>query len=427
MLNCVSIKSAGPSMSSNRHSALSETNSKANSKKKVDISLFEFVALMATMTSLVALSIDSVLPALSQIGAYLKVTDPSQTHLIVSLFFVGMAFGQLYYGPLSDDRGRRYVIISGLIVFAIGSLICINAESLEVMLIGRVIQAFGVSGPRIATLAVIRDKYEGEAMARVMSFIMMVFILVPMLAPILGQTILFWFSWQHIFLSFLVYGTLIGLWFFARQPETLAKEKRLPFSWSQLWISSKFILSHKLVMFYTLSSGTIFGAFLAYISSSQTLFQDIYNTGELFPMYFAMLALSIGLASFINGNLVMRLGMRKLCNWAMLGWLIFSSVLTALCFAYDGVPLLWQFVSVLFCAFFCIGILFGNVKAMAMQPLGDMAGLGAAIIGSLSSIISVPAAIFVSSFIDASITPVALGFLGFGSVSFVFYWNANKP
>jgi DHA1 family bicyclomycin/chloramphenicol resistance-like MFS transporter len=426
-------------MSSNRHPAPSDTdnktntkinnktNSKTDGKKKADIGLSEFVALMATMTSLVALSIDSVLPALSQIGAYLKVTDPSQTHLIVSVFFVGMAFGQLYYGPLSDGRGRRYVIISGLIVFAIGSLVCINAESLEVMLIGRVIQAFGVSGPRIATLAVIRDKYEGEAMARVMSFIMMVFILVPMLAPILGQTILFWFSWQHIFSSFLIYGTLIGLWFFIRQPETLPKEKRLPFSWSQLWASSKFILSHKLVMFYTFSSGTIFGAFLAYISSSQTLFQDIYDTGELFPMYFAMLALSIGLASFINGNLVMRLGMRKLCNWAMVGWLIFSSVLTALCLAYDGVPALWQFVSVLFCAFFCIGILFGNIKAMAMQPLGEIAGLGAAIIGSLSSIISVPAAIFIGSFIESSITPVALGFLGFGSLSFLLYWHADKP
>jgi DHA1 family bicyclomycin/chloramphenicol resistance-like MFS transporter len=301
-----------------------------------------------------------------------------------------------------------------------------NAGSLEVMLIGRVIQAFGVSGPRIATLAVIRDKYEGEAMARVMSFIMMVFILVPMLAPIFGQTILFWFSWQHIFSSFLIYGLFIGLWFFVRQPETLPKEKRLPFSWSQLWVSSKFILSNKLVMFYTLSSGTIFGGFLAYISSSQTLFQDIYNTGELFPMYFAMLAFSIGLASFINGNLVMRLGMRKLCTWAMIGWLVFSSVLTTLCLVYDGIPPLWQFVSVMFCAFFCIGILFGNINAMAMQPLGEMAGLGAAIIGSLSSIISVPAAIFVSSFIDSSITPVALGFLGFGSVSFVLYWNANK-
>jgi DHA1 family bicyclomycin/chloramphenicol resistance-like MFS transporter len=403
------------------------TSSKANSKTKADIGLFEFVTLMALMTSLVALSIDSVLPALSQIGADLNITDPRQSHLIISLFFIGMALGQLYYGPLSDSKGRRYAIISGLIIFAIGSLVCIYAKSLEVMLIGRVIQAFGVSGPRIATLAVIRDKYEGEAMARVMSFIMMVFILVPMLAPVFGQTILFWFSWQHIFSSFLIYGLFIGLWFFVRQPETLPKEKRLPFSWSQLWISSKFILTNKYVMFYTISSGTIFGAFLAYISSSQTLFQHIYDTGELFPMYFALLAFSIGLASFINGNLVMRLGMRQLCTWAMLGWLTFSTVLTVLCFVYDGIPPLWQFISVMFCTFFCIGILFGNINAMAMQPLGEMAGLGAAIIGSLSSLISVPTAVFVGSFIDSTITPVALGFVGFGSVSFVLYWHANKP
>jgi DHA1 family bicyclomycin/chloramphenicol resistance-like MFS transporter len=124
---------------------------------------------------------------------------------------------------------------------------------------------------------------------------------------------------------------------------------------------------------------------------------------------------------------VMRLGMRKLCTWAMIGWLLFSSVLTVLCLLSDGVPPLWQFVTVLFCAFFCIGILFGNVNAMAMQPLGAMAGLGAAIIGSLSSMISVPTAVFIGSFIDSSITPVALGFLGFGSLSFVLYWNANKP
>lgn len=404
-------------MSSNHNSTSNQT--------KPDIGLFEFVALMALMTSLVALSIDAVLPAMSQIAADLEITDPRQSHLIVSLFFIGMAFGQLYYGPLSDDKGRRYAILSGLIVFAIGSIVCMNAESLEVMLVGRVIQAFGVSGPRIATLAVIRDKYEGEAMARVMSFIMMVFILVPMLAPIFGQTILFWFSWQHIFSSFLLFGLLTGLWFFIRQPETLPKEKRLPFSWSQLRISSKFILTHKLVMFYTLSAGIIFGAFLAYISSSQTIFQQIYDTGELFPMYFAMLAFSIGLASFINGTLVMRLGMRKLCTWAMLGWLLFSTLLTVLCLVNDGVPPLWQFVSTLFCAFFCIGILFGNINAMAMQPLGGMAGLGAAIIGSLSSIVSVLTAVLVGSFIESSITPVALGFLGFGCLSFTFYWYAN--
>lgn len=398
----------------------------SSTKIKPDIGLVEFVALMALMTSLVALSIDAMLPALSQIGNDLGISDPRQTHLIVSLFFIGMAFGQLYYGPLSDDKGRRYAIISGLIVFAVGSLVCMFAESLEVMLIGRVIQAFGVSGPRIAALAVIRDKYEGEAMARVMSFIMMVFILVPMLAPSFGQAILFLFTWRHIFSSFLVVGLAVGVWFFIRQPETLPKEKRLPFSWSQLWVSSKFILTHKLVMYYTISAGIIFGAFLAYISSSQTLFQHIYATGELFPLYFALLAFSIGFASFINGTLVMRLGMRTLCTWAMLGWIVFSLVLSILCVIYEGIPPLWQFITVLFSAFFCIGILFGNINAMAMQPLGNIAGLGAAIIGSLSSLISVPTAVFVGSFIDSTITPVALGFVGFGCISFCLYWYADK-
>lgn len=394
-------------------------------KTKPALGLVEFVSLMALMTSLVALSIDAMLPALHQIGEDLAIADAQQTHLIVSLFFIGMGFGQLYYGPVSDDKGRRYAIISGLIIFAIGSVVCMFAETLTVMLIGRVIQAFGVSGPRIAALAVIRDQYEGDAMARVMSFIMMVFILVPMLAPSFGQAILLVFSWRHIFSSFLVIGLLTGIWFFVRQPETLPKEMRTPFSWRQLWVSSRFILTHKLVMFYTISMGMIFGGFLAYISASQTLFQHVYNTGEMFPLYFALLAFSIGLASFINGTLVMRLGMRLLCNWAMFGWLAFSSLLMVLCFIYDGIPPLWQFVSVLFCAFFCIGILFGNVNSMAMQPLGKMAGLGAAIIGSLSSLFSVPTAVFIGSFIEDTITPVAIGFVVFGLISLAFYWFAE--
>jgi MFS transporter, DHA1 family, multidrug resistance protein len=392
---------------------------------KPALGLFEFVALMALMTSLVALSIDAMLPALHQIGEDLGIVDTQDTHLIVSLFFIGMGFGQLYYGPVSDDKGRRYAIISGLIIFAIGSLVCMFAETLTVMLIGRVIQAFGVSGPRIAALAVIRDQYEGEAMARVMSFIMMVFILVPMLAPSFGQAILLMFSWHHIFSSFLVIGLLTGIWFFVRQPETLPKDQRSPFSWRQLAISSKYILTHRMVMFYTIAMGLIFGGFLAYISASQTVFQQIYDTGELFPLYFALLAFSIGLASFINGNLVMRLGMRKLCNWAMFGWMFFSLILTVLCLLNDGIPPLWQFVSVLFGAFFCIGILFGNVNSMAMQPLGKMAGLGAAIIGSLSSLFSVPTAVLVGSFIHDTLTPIAIGFVVFGGLSLAFYWFAE--
>ena len=398
----------------------------ANKTPKGDIGLVEFIALMALMTSLVALNLDAVLPALSQIGAALNVTDPRQSHLIVSLFIVGLAFGQLYYGPLSDSRGRRYAIISGLVVFAVGSLICMFAESIEVMLFGRIVQAFGVSGPRVATTAVVRDKYVGEAMARVMSFIMMVFIIVPMLAPILGQTVLIWFAWQHIFTLFLIYGLIVGVWYYFRQPETLPLEKRLPFSWSQLKQSSKVILTHKLVMFYTLSSGAIFGSFLAYLSASQTLFQVTYHTGNMFPFYFALLALSIGLASFTNGTLVMRLGMRRLCTWALCGWMLCSGVLAILCIINAGIPPFEQFVAVLFGAFYCIGILFGNLNSLAMQPLGETAGLGAAIIGSISNMVAVPAAVFVGSFVGTTVTPLAIGFVGLGAVSLVLFWNANR-
>ncbi len=406
---------------------MSQTSQSTVNSESHKMGMLEFVTLMALLTSIVALSIDAMLPALGQIAVDLGIDNVQHTHLIVSLFFGGMAFGQLFYGPMADDKGRRYAILHGLVVFAIGTLICMLSESLTTMLIGRIVQAFGVSGPRVATIALIRDKYQGDAMARVMSFVMMVFILVPMLAPAFGQLILIWLSWRFIFVSFLLIGVVLGAWFHLRQAETLTPSNRIVFSWSQLWQSSLVILRNKLVMFYTLSVGIIFGAFLAYISASQTIFQQIYDTGGKFPVYFALLSFSIGFASFINGTLVMRLGMRTLCTWAMIGWLCCSGLLLVLCLYFQGIPPLWIFVSVLFCAFFCIGIVLGNINSLAMLPLGEMAGLGAAIIGSLSSVFAVVTAVAIGHFIDASITPIALGFTLFGGVSFVLYWFADNP
>ena len=391
------------------------------------LGLPEFVALMAVMTSLVALSIDAMLPALDHIGAQLGSASVQENHLIVSLFFLGMAVGQLYYGPVSDARGRRSAILSGLVVFSIGTVICLLAESMTMLLVGRVVQAFGVSGPRIASLAVIRDQYAGDAMARVMSFIMMVFILVPMLAPAFGQWILSMFDWRHIFTSFLIIGFIAGAWFFIRQPETLPREKRTPFSVTQLKSSIWFILKHRVVMGYTLAMGAIFGAFLAYLSASQTVFESIYLVGDLFPLYFACLAFSIGFASFVNGKLVMRMGMVKLSHIALVGMVASALVLVLCGLIWNGVPPLNVFVGVMFIMFFFIGILFGNLNSMAMLPLGHVAGLGAAVIGSLSSLISVPVAIFIGQFIETDIMPVAVGFLLFGIVATVFIRWAGSP
>lgn len=394
-------------------------NPVTDTKTTPTLTLYEFVALMALMTSLVALSIDAMLPALAQIGHALNARDEHEAHLIVSIFFAGMAVGQLFFGPFADARGRRQTILLGLCIFVLGSLLCMQAESMETMLIGRLVQAFGVSGPRIAALAVIRDLYVGDAMARVMSFIMMVFILVPMLAPVVGQAVLYFFSWQHIFSLFLVVAVVAGSWFFARQPETLPAGRRKPFSWGQLGRSSKYIVTHMSVMGYTIAMGCIFGAFLAYLSASQTIFQQFYTTGEAFPLIFAILAFSIGLASFFNGTMVMRFGMNKLVHVALYGVIAFGVIFSGVIWLYAGLPPLSITLSIMFCGFFFVGILFGNLNAMAMQPLGEMAGLGAAIIGSFSSMIAVPVALFIDSFLTTTLTPIGFGFLGFFMLAFI--------
>ncbi|MFC3093966.1 Bcr/CflA family efflux MFS transporter [Alteromonas sediminis] len=401
----------------------------ANVKKAVapTLSMPEFVTLMAFLTSLVALSIDAILPALDVIGAELNATSTQQTHLSVSLFFAGMAVGQLFFGPFADAKGRVPAIALGLLIFLLGSVMCMLASTMEMLLLGRLVQAFGVSGPRIASLAVIRDLYAGNAMARVMSFIMMVFILVPMLAPIVGKLMLDLHSWEAIFAMFMVVGLIGGGWFYLRQPETLVAEHRQPFSWKKLGYSARFVLTHRQVMNYTIAMGCIFGAFLAYISASQTIFQGYYGAGEAFPYIFATLAFSIGLASYFNGRMVMRFGMHALVKHALRGAISFAVILLALLLVCDGLPPLLALIAVLFVGFFFVGILFGNMNAMAMEPLGHIAGLGAALIGSLSSMIAVPVAVLIDSFLVDNVYPIGVGFLVFFSVAKINIKMAGLP
>lgn len=382
------------------------------------LGLVEFVSLMALMTSLVALSIDAMLPALNTIAHDLNLVDEHDAHIIVSVFFAGMALGQLFFGPYSDARGRREAIVLGLGIFIVGTIVCMLATDMTTMIIGRLIQAFGVSGPRIASMAVIRDQFVGEGMARVMSFIMMVFILVPMIAPMVGQAVLTFFSWQHIFSLFLLVALLSGLWFLARQPETLPAENRKPFSWGQFFISSKFVLTHVSVIGPTLAMGCVFGSFLAYLSASQTIYAEFYGVGDLFPYIFALLAFSIGIASFVNGRIVTKMGMHTVSHYALIGAIVFAVVLNGLNLLYAGLPPLLLLLPVLFIGFFFVGLLFGNLNAMAMQPLGHMAGLGAAIIGSLSSIFAVPIAMIIDHFIVADLMPISVGFLFFYVVAY---------
>lgn len=378
-------------------------------KQKAGPSYLEFVILMSMMMSLTALSIDAMLPALPQIGSDLNVQNANTRQLVISTIFLGLALGQLFFGPLSDNTGRKPAIYAGYALYIAGALVSLLAISFPIMLLGRLLQGIGVSAPRAVTLALVRDRFEGRAMARVMSFIMTTFILVPMIAPSMGQAILLYSGWRAIFGSFMLLAIITLAWFALRLPETLAPENRAPFSLGRIISSTREILKTRASLGYTVSAGLVSGAFIGYLNSSQQIFQEQFALGDLFPIFFAVIALSIGVASLLNTRLVIRFGMRFLVSWSLI--IIFGLSLIAFLIALlaAGQPPLWLFMTYLMLAFFCVGILFGNQNSLAMEPLGHMAGIGAAVVGSLSTLISMPLGTIIGQSYNGTILPLIVG------------------
>lgn len=388
--------------------------------------LGEFVALVALMFSLVAMSIDAMLPALPAIGADLAVADPNDTQLVVASLFLGLAVGQLLAGPLSDSLGRKPVIYAGFLLFMGGSLLSIFAPNFAWMIAGRVLQGFGAAGPRIVTIALVRDQYEGRAMARVMSFALSVFILVPALAPALGQGILVVAGWRAIFATFLFVALVTLLWFALRQPETLAPERRSSFSARRILLAAREVCTTRVAIGHTIATGLIFAAFVGYLSSAQQIFQDTYAVGRWFPAYFAALALAIGCASVLNGRLVIRHGMRKISMAAIHALTGLALAFLLVAWVLDGIPPLWLFVAFFLAMFFCVGLLFGNLNALSMAPLGHIAGVGAAVVGFVATLISVPIGAGVGQAYDGTVTPLAGAFLVFGAAALlVMRWAGD--
>lgn len=370
----------------------------------------EFIILIALMISIVAMTTDVMLPALDQISADLGQTDMHRSHLVVSILFIGFAIGQLVVGPLSDSFGRRPVIHGGYVLFVIGTLVCLFAPTFEILLGGRVMQGLGIAGPRIVALAIVRDGYEGRAMARIMSFVMAVFILVPALAPGIGQILITLSGWHATFVLLLAMAGVTWTWFGLRQPETLARENRRQLSLRAIWQGIVVIFRTRAAIGYTLCAGVIFGPFLAYLSLAQRIFQGIYDTGAAFALWFGVAALAIGSASVVNSRLVERLGMRYLSNFALLVLAAGSVSFLLLIVFMDGNPPFAMFITWLMITFFCMGLLFGNLNALAMEPLGKMAGLGAAVVGSLSTAMALPLAYVVGEILSETVTPLVAAF-----------------
>ncbi len=387
-------------------------------------SQFEFIALMASLMSLVALSIDALLPALTQIGYSVGIENPTDNQLLITMIFLGLGFGQLIFGPLSDSFGRKPIIYSGFIVFIIASFICVTATSIEMMVFGRILQGIGLSAPRTISIAMVRDSYSGDYMARIMSFIVVIFILVPVVAPAIGKVLLDAYGWRFIFNSQLIYGAIIIFWLWKRQPETLKIEKRTSFTFDLFVKSAKEFFKYKQAVAFTLISGFITGSFMVYLSTTEHIFRNQYNLAEEFPLIFAGLAIGVGLATFLNGTLVMKFGM---LNLVKVFTLIFTCISLIYCILFYGKPNPDIYTLVFFFGiqFFAIGFLFGNLRALAMQPIGHIAGMGAAINGFISTIMAVPIATYIGKFVTDTSLPLFIGFFVFGVLSLILLAIVN--
>ena len=377
----------------------------------------EFILLIALLISLDALSTDAMLPALSAIARELGAARANDAQFVVTSLFLGLGIGQMIFGPLSDRVGRKAAIYGGLALFMTGCLVSLLASTFEAMIAGRALQGVGVAAPHVVSMALVRDQYEGRLMARLMSLALAVFILVPTIAPALGQLVMWLAGWRAIFATFLAISTVALAWLALRQPETLPAERRLPFSPRSIARAVAEIVRIRAALGYTLSSGLIFAPFVAYLSSAQQIFQQAYDTGALFPAYFASLALAIGTALLVNGRLVMRHGMRLLCKAASTLVAAVSLAMWAGAIAFDGLPPLWLFMAYLAGVFMCVGVLFGNLTALAMAPLGHIAGVGAAVVASLGTLVSVPLGMLIGQRFDGTMYALIGGFALFGAAT----------
>lgn len=380
---------------------------------------------MALMTSLAAMSIDAMLPALSMIADDLGAENNEQQY-VVSAFLLSFGIAQMFFGPLSDSLGRKPIIYVGIGVYVLGSIICIFASDFSDILIGRALQGFGAGGPRVTIIALVRDKYKGNDMARVMSLVMMVFIMAPILAPTIGQVILLFAEWQWIFVFLIVLAVSSVIWLAFRQPETLSEDNRRPFSVLRIGMTVLEILRIRESIGYTLMSGLMFSAFVGYLSSAQQVFQITYKLGDLFPLYFAALASGLGLASYLNSKLVHKFGMRRLCRAASILICCLTVVFVGVVYEMNGIPPLFLFMAFMMPAFFCFGILYGNFVALAMEPLGHIAGVGASVVGSISSLISVPLGALIGQQFNGTVLPLVIGFSVFSVTTFgLMCWVEN--
>lgn len=368
----------------------------------------EFIALIALIMATVALAINSMIPALPAIGQSLGIVHDNDRQFVIGAFLIGFGISQFFIGTLSDRFGRRPVLLISIAGYVIFSLAAAFAPSFELLIAARVAQGAGAAGGRALVVSIVRDRYVGRQMARVMSLAFIIFMAAPVLAPSIGQLVLAVAPWRWIFVVLAAIGIVILLWAGLRLPETLPADRRIPITPAALSASYVTVLRDRQSNGYTLAGAFLNGALMSFIHSIQQIFTDVFDAPGLLVIIFAIVAATMAIGSLVNSRLVVRLGMRFIGHWALIGFTLFSGI--HLAFALSGHETMIGFTLLQAAAMGCFGLASANFGALAMERVGHVAGTASSLQGAFSSIFGAMIGIGVGRQFDGSTVPLYVGF-----------------
>lgn len=374
-----------------------------------DMRFFEFIALMAWLMALPAMTIDMMLAALPEIAREFTLLADNDRQLMITIYMLGFAFGQLFFGPVSDRFGRRPILFLGLGLYLIATLVVIFAPDYSWVLTGRCLQGLAAASPRILALAIVRDCSVGRGMSRIISFIMVVFIAVPIFAPLFGAVLMQWWNWRLIFWFMTLSAMTSVCWVAWRLPETLSEENRASLKPQYLWHTFKQLLKNRQVVGYSVALGFVFGCMLTYVGSAQQVFGELYGLGDKFALAFGAVAFVMAISSITNIRLVQRMGMRKLSHFGLLGFIVISLLYYLL--GFPPKPPLWVLYIYLCSSFYLMCLSWPNFNAMAMEPMGQYAGLGSALMSCYTTIVGAVLGWWFGQAFDHTLQPMVSGFI----------------
>jgi DHA1 family bicyclomycin/chloramphenicol resistance-like MFS transporter len=372
----------------------------------------EFVAIVALMMGLTSFAIDNLLPAFDALRADFALADPNAAQLSIYVYMIAFALAQLGYGPVADMAGRRPVLLAGLAVFVAGSLLAIVATGYATLLVARAIQGIGSAAARVLAVTIVRDRFAGREMARVMSLTMMIFIIVPVFAPTIGSLLLALGSWHTIFAATLGLSLLLAAWFGLRMPETLHPDYRFPLSLARVGQAMRLTIVTRVAIGYSTAVGLMMGCLMAYIGSAQQILEtSVYALGPVFTLYFGLIAATMAVGSLVNSRLVRRLGMRRMGHAGICGFALVACAQLVGALLYGGHPPLAWFVVTVSLNLMLFAVTVPNFNAMAMEPLGAIAGTASSFIGAYTTLAGALLGLAVGQAFDGTVTPLAGGFV----------------